>query len=267
MSELWQAVSCRLGDGLLGWLLCLPRDVSLLLLALLSALLVLGLRRLVTDPPLLRAIRQDQRRLKELIRQARASREKASRDRYRRTAGAVAALRVRQEFRALLVSLLPLALLVTWASHRLHYFPTGHQEPVELVAWLPSSAVGSVLHLVPEAGLESPDGWVREIAPSRLEGSPRGTASWVLRAAARDEVYRLTLRFRDRSIEHPARVGQTFYEAPRCAHGDDVETQLKLREYRPLGIVAGVWFPPWLVGYVVLVLLAYYVGNRTLRIV
>lgn len=256
MNDLWRDACCRLGDAVLGWLLWLPRDAALVLLAVLSALLAVGLRRLVTDQALLRRARQDQRRLKQLIREARLRRDEPARVRYRRTAGAVALLRASQEARTLLVSLLPLAMLMTWAAQRFHYLPPTPQEPVEFVAWLPSSAVGSVLHLVPRSGLHSQGGWVQGITPSQRGGSPRGTATWVLEAAAGGE-YLLTLRFRDRSFDHLVLIGQSRCAPAGRTHGGDVETQLRLREYRPFGIDAGAWLPPWLLGYVILLLIAY----------
>ncbi len=256
MSDLWRDACCRLGDAVLGWLLWLPRDAALVLLAVLSALLAVGLRRLVTDQTLLRRARQDQRRLKQLIRESRLRRDEPARVRYRRTAGAVALLRARQEARTLLVSLLPLAMLLTWAAQRFPYLPPAPQEPVQFVARLPSSAVGSVLHLVPCSGLSSEGGWIREVTPSQRGGSPRGTATWVLQAAASGE-YLLTLRFRDRSFEHRVLIGQNRYAPTGRTHGGDVETELRLREYRPFGIAAGSWLPPWLLGYAVLVLIAY----------
>ncbi len=267
MSDIWQDACRNLGDGLLGWLLWLPRDAALVLLAFLSVLLAIGLRRLVTDQPLLRRVRQDQRRLKQLIREARVSRDDPAQMRYRRTAGAVAVLRMRQELRALLVSLIPLAVLMTWASQRIHYLPPTPQEPVEFVALLPSSAVGAVTHLVPISGLQSQGGWVREIEPSRGPGSPRGTANWVLQATASNGPYLLTIRFRDRSLEHPLLIGQPRYAATRQIHGDDFETELRLREYRPFGVEMGGWLPPWLLGYLVLALIAYLLLRRILRVV
>ena len=252
---------------MLGWLLWLPRDAALVLLAVLSVLLAVGLRRLVTDQPLLRRAQPGPAATQAADpRSTRIRRDEPARARYRRTAGAVAVLRARQETRTLLVSLLPLAMLMTWASQRIHYLPPAPQEPVEFVAWLPSSAVGSVLHLVPSSGLHSQGGWVREVTPSQLDGSPRGTATWVLQAAASDNDYPLTLRFRERSFEHPVLIGQSRYAPTRRVHGGDVETELRLREYRPFGIDAGAWLPPWLLGYVVLALIAYPLLKRLLRV-
>jgi len=257
MSDVWRDACCRLGDSLLGWLLWPPRDAALVLLVLVSALLVLGLRRLVTDPVLMRRIRQDQQRLRHLIRQARVAGDASARVRYRQTAAAVALLRVRQELRVLAVSLLPLGLLMTWAAERLVYVPPAADAPVEFRVWLPSSAVGSVAHLVPVAGLQSPGGWVRAVGVARRDAAPRGTAAWVLRAPAADRPYVLTVRFRDRSWDHPVLIGQHRYAPPRQFHGSDVETEIQLREYRPFGIGGGGVLPPWLLGYLALMLVAY----------
>ena len=194
------------------------------------------------------------------------TRDDLSRARFRRTAGAVALLRAWQETRALLVSLLPLAALLTWASQRMPYLPPAPQDPLEFVAWLPSSAVGSVVHLVPVPGWRSQDGWIREVTPSQRGGRARGTASWVLQAPSGGGADRLTIRFRDRSLEHPVGPGQNRYEPPQRTHGDDYETQLRLREYRPFGVVAVRWLPPWLLVYAILVLVGYPLLKRALLV-
>ncbi len=257
MSDLWRNACCRLGDVLLGWLLWLPRDAALVLLALVSVLLALGLRRLVTDAVLLRRIRQDERRLKERIRQARVDRDASARARYRRTAGAVALLRLRQELRALAVGLIPLALVVTWAAERIHLVPPAANEPVEFSVWLPSSAVGEVAHLVPVQGLQSQSGWVRSIESARRGTGPRGTAKWLLQAPASDRPYRLTVRFRGQSWDHSVLIGQRRYGPTRLLHGADVETEIRLREYRPFGIGGGGGLSSWLLAYLALAAIAY----------
>ena len=46
---------------------------------------------------------------------------------------------------------------------------------------------------------------------------------------------------RARSFEHPVLIGQSRYAPTRTQfYGGDVETELRLREYRPFGIDAGV---------------------------
>jgi hypothetical protein len=254
---------------LAGWTLWLPRDAALVLLALMTAGLALVLRRLCMNPHTLRLMREDLDQLKRLKRAARAAGDWAALTRFRRTATAVRWLQLRQEFRALLVSLGPLAIVMTWACARLEYLPPQPGETVTLTAWLPASAAGSVVHLVPQAGLDASAGWIREIVPSRQLGQPRGLATWIVRAYARPQAYSLVLRFRGRNVEHPLLVGQTTYLPVRRIHGDDIESQVELRPYQPLGIQSAAWWPlpAWLTWFAVLTLVAYWGGQSWLRTV
>lgn len=264
MMTVWRTVACTVGDLLAGWTLWLPRDAALVLLAMLTAGLTLVLRRLSTNPHSLRLLREDLDQLKRLKRQARIGGDRAALTRFRRTATAVRWLQLRQEFRVLLVSLGPLVIVMTWASERLEFLPPQSGEAVTLTAWLPASASGGVVYLVPETGLDATDGWLREIAPSRRAGQPRGLATWSLRAAGRSQAYPLVLRFRGRSVEHPLLVGQNTYLPARRIHGDDLESQVELRPYQPLGIKVPAWWPlsAWLTWFFALTLAAYWGGQR-----
>lgn len=266
MMEIWTTVSCAVGDILVGWTLWLPRDAALVLLAMMIAGLALALRRLSTNPHVLRLIRDDLEQLKRLKRQARAGGDRSALTRFRRTATAVRWLQLRQESRALLVSLGPLAIVMTWASERLECLPPQSGETVTLTAWLPASAAGSVAHLVPKVGLDASAGWIQEIIPSRHAEQPRGLATWSLRAYAQPQAYPLVLRFRGRSAQHPLLVGQRAYLPVRRVHGDDFESQVKLRPYHPLGIHCPAWWPlpAWLTWLVVFTLMAYLGGQRRL---
>ncbi len=267
MIAAWKTVACALGDLLIGWTLWLPRDVALVLLASVTAGLALVLRRLCANPHTLRLMRDDLVQLKRLKRQARAVGDRAALARFRRTATAVRWLQLRHEFRGLLVSLGPLAVVMTWATERLDFLPPQSGEAVTLTVWLPASASGGVVHLVPQAGLDASGGWIREIVPSRRAGQPRGLATWTVRANARAQVYPLILRFRGRSVEHPLLVGQRTYLPVQRIHGDDLESHVELRPYRPLGIVFAVgWpLPAWLTWFVALTLVAYWGGQRWLK--
>ena len=268
MMEVWNNTARAVGDLLLGWALGLPRDAALVLLAVMSALLALALRRLSTNQHALRLMRADLIQLRRLTRQARAVGDRASIARFRRTATAVRWLQLRQEFRALLVSLVPLAILMTWASQRLEFLPPQSGETVTLTAWLPSSAAGGVVHLVPKTGLDASAGWIQEVVPSRHADQPRGLATWQLRAYERPQAYGLVLRFRGRSVEHPLLVGQKTYLPPRRIHGEDFESQVELCPYRPLGLARIPWLPlpPWLTWFLVLTISAYLGGKRWLGI-
>ena len=266
MIAAWKTVACAVGDLLAGWTLWLPRDAALVLLALMTAGLAGVLRRLCTNSHTRCLMRDDLVQLKRLKRQTRAVGDWAALARFRRTATAVRWIHLRQEFRVMVVSLGPLAIVMTWASERLAYLPPQSDEAITLTARLPASASGGVVHLVPQDGLESPAGWIRELIPSRDAGQPRGLATWSLRADARPQAYPLVLRFRGRSVEHRLLVGQRTYLPPRRIHGEDFESQVELRPYQPLGIQLAAWWPlpAWLTWFVALTLVAYLGGQRWL---
>jgi hypothetical protein len=266
MIAIWETVSIRVLDLLLGWLLCLPRDASIALLAGISALLAVWIRRVVCDRQLLGLIRQDERVLKQLIREARRTGDRAAMTRHRRVRAAVARLRFAQEIRALTVMAFPLLALIPWASARMEYLPPREKEAIELTAWLPASSIGELVHLVPAQGLDAAEGWIRPITPAPLGDQTRGHAAWRIRADARTSPYRLTLRFRERTLEQDLLVGQATYTVPAQAHGDDFATELRLRRYVPLGIarLADFGVPPWLLAYLVATLAAVPVLGRLL---
>jgi len=264
MIAIWETASIRVLDLLLGWLLWLPRDASIALLAGLSALLAVGIRRSVCDRQLLALIRHDERVLRQLIREARRTGDRAAGARHRRVRATVARLRFAQEIRALAAIAVPLLALIPWASARMDYLPPRDKESVELTAWLPASSIGELIHLVPAQGLDAADGWIRPILPTTLGDQARGHAAWQIRAAARTSPYRLTLRFRERTLDQDLLVGQATYTVPAQAHGDDIVTELRLRRYVPLGIarLADFGVPPWLLAYLVMTLAAVLVLGR-----
>jgi hypothetical protein len=258
MITLWQIISINVFDVLLGWLLWLPRDASVVVLGVLSAILAVWIRRFVCDRQLLALIRQDQRVLRRLIRDARRAGDQASLARHRRVRAAVARRRFSQELRALAVMAAPLLALAPWAAARLDYVPPRENETVALVAWLPASSIGETIHLVPLEGVDAADGWIRSISRSQQSGQTRGRAEWQIRAASRTTPYQLLLRFRDNTLQHDMLVGQSTYASPLQIHGDDTATELQLRRYAPLGIekLTHLGAPPWLLAYLVVTLAA-----------
>jgi hypothetical protein len=253
MIALWKTMSISAFDTLLGWLLWLPRDVAVVTLGVFSAVFALSLRRLVCDRQLLGLIRQDERVLKRLIREARRAGDRASLARHRQVRAAVARLRLSQEIRAAAAAAIPLLALMPWASARMDYLPPRENETVTLLAWLPASSIGETIHLVPAPGLDTADGWIRSIAKSQFNGQTRGRAEWRIRVASGTAPYRLTLRFRERTLEQDVLVGQPTYTSPFRIHGEDLATEVRLRRYLPLGIsrTATISIPPWLFAYLV----------------
>lgn len=269
MLDAWTTMSLAVFDTLLGRLLTLPSDAVLLAVAIGSAAILTVVRVFTTDQDLLRRAAADKRRLAVLIREARRRGDTAAVKRLRATKPMVAMRTLGSEGLPLLVSLLPIAMLATWCLARLEFHPPQDGEAIRVIAYTPVSAAGGVVHLVPQDGLEA-DAWVQPVAAvAGDDGPPNGLAAWTLRARAADAPYRLTLRLKHTSVEHPLRVGGRTYTPALVDHGDGLVTEVRMRPLRLLGIVPGIaaiGFPPWLVAYLVIVVPFVFILKRLLRI-
>jgi hypothetical protein len=272
MLESWNRFALAAGDLALGWLLRLPSDAALIAVALGSALLLTFVRRLTTDQSLLFRISRDRARLRELVREARRSGDWEAAARHRALRSAVGMKALRSEAWPLLASLVPVAVVATWCVFRLEFHPPRGGEPVPVVAYAPVSAVGSVMHVVPEEGLEA-EAWVRPVAAAsedeRGGGPPYGKAVWTLRAAARETPYTLMFRLGEGRYEHALLVGRTTYAPALAFHEEGVVTEVRMRERQLFGLVPGapqLYLPAWLVAYLILVIPATSVVKRVLGV-
>lgn len=257
MLHFWNTLSLAVGDFLLGWLLRLPRDLTLVVVALFTSLLMIGVRRFTTNQDLLRRAAEDGKRLKQLARQARREGDKKSLRRYKSTQALLGMLKLKAEGLPLLVSLVPIALLATWAMFRLDYLPVRPGDEVELALYTPIADVGELVHIVPQDGIKAEDGWIRRIDAVTEDGPPHGLATWKLRAEGRPDPYHVTIRLRDHNFDEELLVGQRIYAAPVVDFGHDYVGEWKRVPYAWLGLVRGIdriGLPGWLIGYVVLVI-------------
>src|SRR5690242_17736034 len=127
----WSALSGWIAgavDYVLGWLLLLPRDAAIVVIAVLTSLVLTLGRKWCTNQELLGRCAGDLRRLKQLIRQTKASSaapavRRSEIQRMKSTVSLIKLKQLRAEGRVLLVALLPLALLATWGMERLDYVP------------------------------------------------------------------------------------------------------------------------------------------------
>jgi hypothetical protein len=256
MLEIWNNLSLAVGDFLLGWLLLLPRDLTLVVVAAFTSLVLIGVRYLTTPQDRLRRAAEDGRQLKHLMHKARRESDRRALRRYRGTRSLIGLVKLKAEGWPLLGSLLPIALLATWAVHRLEYFPVHVGELVELAVYTPVTAVGEVAHVVPQEGLKAAEGWVRPIEKiAEDDEPPHGLATWHLKAD-RPSVWELTIRLKEQSLERQLIVGKRIYALPLVDHGHDIISEWKRPAYLWLGIVPGIevlGLPAWLIGYVVLV--------------
>jgi len=268
MMQWWNAFCLAVGDPLLGWSLRLPSDATLLAVAVLSAVVFALARLATTNQDRLRRAAADKKRLKELIRVAKRSGDQDALARHRATQGQIGLMTLAAEIKPLLVAMAPIAILGTWCALRLEFHPPRADEPVEFAVYTPVSAAGALATLVPQAGV-SCEGWIQRIEPVTDEGPPHGIAVWQIRAAARDEPYELTVRFGDKTLEHELLVGEPVYTPALAQQSETVITELRYRPLKLFGVVPGVaaiYFPPWLVGYLVLTIPLVFLLRRILKI-
>jgi len=272
-----QDVIVALMDVLLGWSLHLPAGVALILVSVLSAVALTWARVLVTDQDMLRRCADDKKKLRRLIRQTKRNRDldKTAREadvkRYKLNKNLVALKTLKAEGKPLLVSLLPILLLATWAFVRLAYLPAGEGEVVQVSAYFPLSAVGEVVHVVPQEGLECATGWIVGItADTSVDDVPvNAVAVWEVKGRAADEPYNLQLRWRDQTWEQPLRIGGATYEPPITLQGDwPQSTEVHLAQGKLFGIVPGFgpYLPPWLIGYLLVVIPCVFVIKKLFNV-
>ncbi len=244
-------------DPLLGWLLYLPSDATLIAIALLSAGALTGVRIVTTNQDLLRRCKEDKRRLKELAAAAKRQGDKQARARYRATSTMIGIKQLKAEGMPLVAVLLPIILLVTWCFNRLDYHAVAPEEPVELAVYLPLSAVGELAHIVPHEGITTEAGWLKEVILDP-DGEQNGLVVWRLRAAARAEPYTLLIRHKGATFKRSLRVDRRFYEPPLTFYDDRVLcAEIRLQPVKLFGIVPGLpalFLPPWMVAYLLLVI-------------
>lgn len=255
MLDWWNNLCLAIVDLLLGWSLSLPSDVTLLLVAAISAAILTLLRVPLTNQDRLRRAAADTKRLRQLRREARKAGERKAAARHSATFTQIAMIKLAAEGKPLLAAIVPIAVLATWCALRLEYHPPRADQSLEFVVYTPVSRADKLAHVVPQEGIESSDRWIRRIEPRVDEGARYGEARWKLRVRASDEAHCVVARLADRSLEHNVLVGQPTYLPPVVDHSEDFVTAVRLRPVRLFGVLHGVpqlCLAPWLVAYLVL---------------
>jgi hypothetical protein len=271
----WTSACVKIFDVLLGWTLGFRSEVTILLVAAFAVAIALLIRWFVTDQASLRRIADDLRKLRQLIRRARSRLDRDAIARHRRVRAAVLGLKLRKELPAAVVSLIPLAALLTWGHRRLDLVPP-RAEAFTIRALLPISAEGRLIHLVPEKGLTCPDGWVRKLtllyaysmSDPHLEPS-HTVAQWSMSAGPETREIDVRIRFGDRTMTHPVLLRSAHYELPRVNHAGIGMTEVLQPLNRPFGIGIGtarLGLYPWLFPFVGLAVVMYLAARRILKI-
>jgi uncharacterized membrane protein (DUF106 family) len=253
----------------LGWLLALPRDVAIVLVALGTSLLLTLVRKWTTNQDQLCRSKGDLVRLKQLLRERKRAKDKAAAGAIRTSLGMVNAIRLKAEVKPLLVSLLPIILLAVWAVERLDFFPPRVGDDLTVKAYYPLSSVDALTHLVPPVGVEmkSPAVQLVEVDP---HGQQNGLATWVLHPTSRLSA-ELLIRHQGETASHAIRVGGRSYAPPLGAGSGNriLATETVLRQAKFLGIVPGlpaIALPPWLIAYLLIVIPFVPILRRVLRV-
>lgn len=235
-----------------GWLLDLPRDLTLLLLACGTSLVISLVRKFVTNQDQLRRSAADLKRLAALTKEHKRRGDRTAVARTQSTAATIKLLRFRADMVVLVVSLLPVAALAIWAVERLEFLPPRVGDEVTLRAWFPHSSLDRLAHLVPAPGIELRSGPIQVIREDERDA----VATWTL-VAPRPATVDLVVRHQGASVVHPVRIGSRRYEPPvkQFDGGRVLATAVDLRPVRLFGVVPGIpalGFAPWLVGYLLL---------------
>ncbi len=238
MIEDWKTLCGQLGDAAFGWLLWSQRDFAVVVVSVILALAMLAVRRVLTNQIRIRQIEADERRIRELIHDARTGCERGNLARYCLIRRYVAGQRARTELASSCALLIILSVVLQWGQLRLNNLPVPTGVPVRFVARFPLSAVGEVVHLVPQDGMTAEDGWIRVVYEAANASESSGRAEWTLRFTALDSRdTRIALRFRQHCLLHTVLLGEPWYAASVQSHAIGTETELLTPQYRPFGIV------------------------------
>lgn len=257
MIDLWNNFSLTVVDVLLGFLLRFPTTVAIVAVSIGSGMILTLARRFTTDQTKLAIAAEDRKTQKQLAKAAKARGDKEVAKRHLAVRNQISLLTLGQEGKPLLVSLLPIALLATWAVERLEFHPPQPGEDISIVAYVPRRLVGQTMHIVPVEGLTAETGWISGIVPGEIMGIPCGEARWTLQSPQYGD-FPLQFRLQGHTLDGAILIGARTYANARLWFPEhEIRIDTELRQVKPFGFIPGIpalMFPPWLVAYVLLVI-------------
>ena len=247
----------RVLDYPLGWILLLPRDVSILIVGIGTSLLLTFTRKWTSDQKYLALCKQDLARLKHLRREVKRAGVKEAVARIRSTVAMIKLVGMKAEGKPLLASILPIALLAIWALARLDYYAPQPGEPLTVRAYYPLSSVSTLTHLVVPDGvtLAAETDAIRFVEVDKRDEA-NGLVEWIIVPPDAAESLTLTFCHQGETATHEVTVGGHVYAPPLKQHtGKFLMTEVDLKQAKFFGIVPGIdliFFPPWLVAYLII---------------
>ena len=128
MLEMLNRICLFITDPVLNWLLRLPTDVVVFIVAFATSVIIVLSRKWVTDQDWLRRADDDCRRQAELAKAAKRRGDKDAVRRHTMNAGLIRMRGLKFEGKPLLIAILPIALLATWCFNRLGFHPPKENE-------------------------------------------------------------------------------------------------------------------------------------------
>jgi len=245
-------------DPLFGWLLNLPRDLALFIIAIGTALVLTVVRIWTTDQTTLKHCKKDKQTIKKLLKEAKKAKNKPRIKQLQATMQQIAMKSFVSEGKPLLASLLPVILIATWSMNRIGYLPPDGNSPIEVTVFSPVLAINNLVHAVPQDGIVAATGWIQNVHEERNPAGKivAGVARWALDCEPREAHYNLEFRHGTQTLTTELTVNGKTYSPPITAYGSDPNEviQIKLSEYKPFGIIPGFFgMAPWIIGYLIFV--------------
>ncbi len=260
-----------IGDVCLGWTLLFSHDGALLLIAFLTASVLVLLRFLLINKFEMNLIRNDLVMLKGLMRESRHSNDSESIVRIRMNRVRILWMKVKMEIPAVILSTILFSSVLIWGEQRLNWHPIKSGEPFLIRIELPASSVDQVCHIVPVQGIESANGWIRQLTLQENSSRNVAVASWNLTVSEEEDnevVEReIVIRVRDEAYHHMLSTDPNFQS--RIIHADTTSTVVLLKPYLPFGISKPNWIAlsPWCCAFLTILAPLYFLGNILLSMV
>lgn len=266
MMDTLNTVVLRMGEWLFDWILLLPRDLGLLAVALITALLLVVVRRWTTDQDWLQRAKADQRVLKRLRREAKQRGDLAALARHKALGQQIGFRKLGMEGRPLLWAIMPVLVLAAWAYERMPWLPPEAGTEIRVSLRHPVSQTGALAHLVPIEGVNSTN-WLAMF--DRDGDGQSSSAVWQLTMKkGRHNLMLVSERGRFMHVVTVGEPGRTFVEQMHTEVGG-VSSHVELRPRKLFGMVPGldaIGLPPWLVGYLLLTVALVPVSKRIFRL-
>ncbi len=171
MLETLNNICLLITDPVLSWLLWLPKDLAIFIVAVTTSAIITFSRKGVTNQEWLKRAEEDVKRQDELAKEAKKRGDKETVRRHKMNVGLIKMRGFRYEGIPLLIAIIPIALLATWCFNRLGFYPPADKETVEIKVYFPRSAMESTIYMIPEDGIGVENGYVRKIVEDRVPPS------------------------------------------------------------------------------------------------